>query len=178
MYGEWKDPALVKNAGMPIDPTALAEYAFSKFVSELNLRQKYKYGFCPVTILRFGIIYGPRKNNWSAVESLFNAVRVKDEVHVGTLSTGRCFIHIEDIVSGIVASLGLRGIHVLDLQGPHFVSLGDIIAFSKKLTGRSPKVVETAAKNFNIRNISNQSALSAIKWQPAYDIEKGLASLL
>lgn len=178
VYGEWEDPVLVKDALTPIDPAVLAEYAFSKFVSEVNLRQKYQHGFCPVTMLRFGIIYGPREKNWSAVESLFNAVRTKDEVRVGSLRTGRCFIHIEDIVSGIVASFGLQGIHVLDLQGSQFVSLGDIIDISKKLTGRSPKVLETAADNFNVRNISNQNTLSQIQWRPEYSIEKGLKSLL
>jgi len=34
-----------------------SEYALSKIVSEQNLKQKYEHGFCPVTILRFGIIY-------------------------------------------------------------------------------------------------------------------------
>ena len=38
-----------------------SEYALSKLVSEINLTQKYRQGFCPVTILRFGIVYGPRK---------------------------------------------------------------------------------------------------------------------
>ncbi|MFH0712328.1 MAG: SDR family oxidoreductase, partial [Candidatus Jorgensenbacteria bacterium] len=33
-----------------------SEYALSKLVSEANLRQKYNQGFCPVTILRFGIV--------------------------------------------------------------------------------------------------------------------------
>jgi len=177
VYGEWKDPGLVKDASMPIDPTVLAEYAFSKFVSEINLRQKYQHGFCPVTMLRFGIIYGPREKNWSAVESLFNAVKTKDEIQVGSLRTGRCFIHIEDIVSGIVASIGLKGIHVIDIQGPNFITLQDIIEISKKLTGRSPKVLETATENFNVRNISNQKALSLIQWQPEYGLEKGLISL-
>lgn len=178
VYGEWKDPGLVKDATKPIDATVLAEYALSKFVSEMNLRQKYQYGFCPMTMLRFGIIYGPREKNWSAVESLFNAVKTKDEVQVGSLRTGRCFIHVEDIVNGIIASFGLQGIYTLDLQGPRFVSLGDIIDISKKLIGRSPKVLETNADNFNVRNISNQYTLSKIQWRPEYGLEKGLADLL
>ena len=42
------------------DPINIAnhtsEYALSKLISEANLRQKYAHGFCPTTILRFGII--------------------------------------------------------------------------------------------------------------------------
>jgi UDP-glucose 4-epimerase len=178
VYGEWKDPALVKDASVPIDPTVLAEYAFSKFISEVNLRQKYQDGFCAVTILRFGIIFGPREKNWSAVESLYYAVKNNDEVQVGSRRTGRCFIHVWDIVSGIIASLGLQGIHTLDLQGPQFISLGDIVEVSKKVTRRSPKVVETSAGDFNVRNISNKNTFSQIQWRPEYGLEKGLMSLL
>ncbi len=178
VYGEWKDPSVVKDATAVIDPSVLAEYAFSKFVSEVNLRQKYQHGFCATTMLRFGIIYGPREKNWSAVESLFNAVKTKDEVQVGSLKTGRCFIHVEDIVSGILASLGLQGFHVLDLQGPGFVTLGDIIETSKKILGRSPKVIETAATNYNVRHISAEKTKSIINWRPSFELEGGLRSLL
>jgi UDP-glucose 4-epimerase len=178
VYGEWQD-GTVKDASFPINAASLtSEYAFSKYVSEVNLRQKYNHGFCPVTILRFGIIYGPREKNWSAVESLFNAVQTQDEVRVGALRTARCFIHIDDIVSGIVASLGLKDFHILDLQGSFPISLKDIIEESKNITGRSPKVVETDAANFNIRHVSNKTTLSVLPWKPELDLSKGLQSLL
>jgi len=178
VYGEWKD-GTVKDSSIPINAATLAsEYAFSKYVSEVNLRQKYQHGFCPVTILRFGIIYGPREKNWSAVESLFHAVRTQNEVRVGSLRTARCFIHIDDIVSGIIASLGLKDFHVLDLQGSYLISLEDIIETSKKITGRSPVIVETDAENFNIRQVSNKTTLLVIPWKPELDLEKGLRSLL
>jgi len=178
VYGEWQDGA-VKDASVPINAATLtSEYAFSKYVSEVNLRQKYQHGFCPVTILRFGIIYGPREKNWSAVESLFHAVRSQNEVRVGSLRTARCFIHIDDIVSGIIASLGLKDFHVLDLQGSSPVSLKDIIETSKRITGRSPRVIETDAVNYNIRQVSSKSTLSTIHWKPELDLEKGLRTLL
>ena len=79
-----------------------SEYALSKLVSEQNLRQRFAYGFCDTTILRFGIIYGPRFKNWSAVESLFHAVGTEQEVRIGSRQTGRCFIHVEDIAAGIL----------------------------------------------------------------------------
>src|SRR5208337_4079432 len=97
-----------------------------------------------------------------AVESLFHAVRTQDEVQVGSFRTARCFIHLDDIVSGIIASLGLKGFNILDLQGSHPITLRDIIETSMKITGRSPKVVETAPDNFNIRQVSNKKTLSVI----------------
>lgn len=177
VYGEWQDGS-IKDSATPVNAATLSsEYALSKYVSEANLHQKFLRGFCPVTILRFGIIYGPREKNWSAVESLFHAVRTQDEVSVGSLRTARCFIHIDDIVNGIIASIGLRDFQVLDLQGDSPISLKDIIETSKKITGRSPKVVETAPDNFNIRQVSNRKTLAVIPWRPEYNLEKGLRTL-
>lgn len=179
LYGEWKDASVIKNEDSPLHPHALvSEYAFSKLVSEVNLKQKFLHGFCPVTALRFGIIYGPREKNWSAVESLFNAVKTKDDVQVGSRKTGRCFIHVEDIVSGIIASIGLAGFNIIDLQGDRFITLGDIIEASKKILGRNPSVTETAPENFNIRNVRNAKAVELLKWKPRFGLEDGLRSLM
>jgi len=169
----------IKDENSFIDVSKItSEYAISKLVSETNLRQKYAHGFCPVTILRFGIIYGPREKNWSAVESLFYAVKTKDEVQVGSLKTGRCFIHIEDIVSGIINSLGLRKFDIINLQGSRLITLGDIIDNSKKILGRAPKVVETTPATFNIRNVSNKKAMTLLHWKPSFELEEGLRTLV
>ena len=92
-----------------------SEYALSKIVSEINLKQQFMNKFCSVTILRFGIIYGPRKNNWSAVESIFNQIKNKSEITIGSLKNGRRFIHVSDIADGIIKSIGLNGFNILNL---------------------------------------------------------------
>ena len=58
-------------------------YAITKALGEQYLR--LLRDDLDVTVLRFGIIYGPRPTNWSAVESLFDSVKHKDEVVVGSL---------------------------------------------------------------------------------------------
>ena len=155
-----------------------SEYALSKLVSEMNLKQKYSHSFCSVTILRFGIVYGPRERNWSAVESLFNSVKTKDLIAVGSLKTGRCFIHVWDICSAIVKSIGLRGFNILNVQGDKFITLQDIIECSKMILNKHPQIVESDPKNISAKNISNRRAKEALNWQPEYDLQKGLRSLL
>lgn len=155
-----------------------SEYALSKIVSETNLRQKHQYGFCPITILRFGIIYGPRKSNWSAVESLFNAVNNDKEITVGSLKTGRCFIHISDIVSGIIKSIGLKGFNIINLEGDEIITLRDVIETSKKILNKNPKVFEKNPSDTNVRSISNEKAKKILNWHPEIDLDTGLKSLL
>ena len=155
-----------------------SEYALSKLVSEANLRQKYQHGFCNVTILRFGIIYGPRKSNWSAVESLLHAVNTRNVVEVGSLKTGRCFIHVADIAKGVVNSIGLTGFHIINLQGDRLIRLGEVIEVSRLITGKEPSIVETSPNNISVRNITNKMARTVLNWAPDYDLEKGLKSLV
>lgn len=155
-----------------------SEYALSKLVSEANLRQKYQHGFCPVTILRFGIIYGPRAGNWSAVESLLHAVATQDEVTVGSLGTGRRFIHVSDIAAAVIASVGLDGFEIINIQGPEMVTLRDIIETAKKLLGRNPAVTERATDQVSLRTVSEQKARTLLGWQPTIRLEDGLRTVL
>lgn len=155
-----------------------SEYAFSKYVSEVNLRQQHQHGFCDTAILRFGIIYGPRPGNWAAVESLLNAVATKDEVSVGSLRTGRRFLHIEDIARAVRLSLGLPGFNVINIQGDTLITLGDIIAESKRLTGKNPKVVETNPDKPSIRFVSNVRAKELLGFTPEIGLVDGLKSVM
>ncbi len=154
-----------------------SEYALSKLVSEVNLRQKYQHGFCPVTILRFGIIYGPRKQGGSAIETLFQTIKEKDEIEVGSLRTGRHFIHVLDVVSGIIQSIGLKGFDVVNLEGDNLITLGEVIDASKKILHKNPKIIEKDPANPSIRNISNEKAKKILNWRPEIDLETGLTKL-
>ena len=177
VYGSFKDDK-IKDEESLIDITTLdSEYAFSKLVCESNLRQKFNHGFCPVTVLRLGIIYGPRKKNWSAVEAIFNNVKTQDEIKVGSLKTGRCFINVADIASGIIKSIGLKGYNIINLQGDNLITLNDIIETSKNILNKDPKIIETAKDNVSIRNISNKKAKNILAWQPEIKLEEGLNAL-
>lgn len=168
-----------KGEGNVVDIAKLtSEYALSKLVSEANLRQKFQHGFCPVTILRFGIVYGPRKDNWAAVESLLNAVKTQDEITVGSLKTARRFIHVSDIASGIVAAVGLSGFEIINLQGERLVTLGEVIETAKKLLDRNPKVSERAPEQASIRLVSDARARQLLQWRPGISLSDGLKSVL
>ena len=161
-----------------IDVTRHAsEYALSKFVSEQNLRQKYTHGFCSVTNLRFGIIYGPRTSNWSAVEAVYNAVKNKDVVEVGSLKTGRRFVHVSDTVRGIIASIGTRGYEIINLTADKVITLEDIIRTSERLLGKKVEIREKDPEHASVRNPSNKKAKSLIGWSPQISLEKGLKTL-
>lgn len=155
-----------------------SEYALSKLVSENNLRQQFILGFCPTTILRFGIIYGPRKTNWSAVESILSSVKKKSEVTVGSLRNGRRFIHVSDIAHGIIKSVGITGYNIFNLTGNQVITIKEIIETSQRILDKSVKVIETSPSDVDIRNPSNTKAKRVLGWEPVIDLENGLKTVL
>lgn len=155
-----------------------SEYALSKLISEQNLRQKYQHGFCDTIILRFGIIYGPRPSNWSAVESLFFQVRDKSQLQVGSLQTARSFIHVDDIVEGIIASFPAKGFEIINLQGNALISLGDIITAAQLIWQKKVEIIQSDEHNPNVRNISNLKASKLLGWRASIDLLNGLKSLI
>ena len=154
-----------------------SEYALSKLVSEMNLRQKYQYGFCPVTILRFGILFGTTGEKKTAVESLFLAVKEKDEISVGALASGRCYVHSSDIAAGILSVMGRTGFDIINLSGDKLITLRDIIETAKKILNKNPKVIETAPEKVSASNISNAKAKKILNWSPKVTVEMWLKQL-
>jgi UDP-glucose 4-epimerase len=181
VYGE-VDNSEVQRESSPLDASRLvSEYAITKLAGERLLAAAARRGDIPsVTVLRFGIVYGPRPSNWSAVEMLHHAVAHKDVVEVkGSLSTARRFIHVDDICTGILAAEANApaGFSVFNLSGDRLISLRDVIDESARLTGRTPRVVEGAPAAVSIRNPDNTLARTALGWAPKLDLAHGLETL-
>jgi nucleoside-diphosphate-sugar epimerase len=154
-----------------------SEYALSKLIGEATLRQQYIRGFCDTTILRFGIIYGPRPSNWSAVEAIFDTVRRGEPVRVGSGDTARSFIHVTDIAHGIIKSVGMTGFNVVNLEGRRLIRLAEIAQTSALVLGVSAELIESGGPA-SIRAVSGDRALAMLDWTPTIDLEAGLRSLL
>lgn len=154
-----------------------SEYALSKLVSEMNLKQQFLNGFCNTTILRFGIIYGPREKNWSAVESITSTVKHNDEVTIGSSKTGRRFVHIQDIIQGIILSIGIGGFNIFNLTGDKIITLNEIIKTSEQLYNKSIIINEKNPSSISLRNPSNNKAKKILNWKPEINLEEGLKTI-
>lgn len=176
VYGD-AGPALIDETS-PIDAAALSgEYAVTKLAGERWLAMAHERSGVAVTVLRFGIIYGPRPANWSAVEALDNAVRTRDVVQVGSLATARRFVHVADIAAGIAASVGRTGFEIFNLTGDRPITLGEVIAESARVHGRRPVVGEREPGRASVRNACNAKAGRLLGWRPRIELPEGLQSL-
>ena len=179
VYGDVKNDA-VQTEEATLDIARIrSEYAATKMAGEAVVRLGVESGDLPsASILRFGIIYAARRENWSAVEALVNNVLKKDVITVGCLGTARRFIHVADIVNGIMASFGRPGFEVLNLSGDHLVTLEEIIETAKRVSGRSPKVEESQPGQASVRNPVNDKIKSTLDWEPSVPIEAGIRGLV
>lgn len=160
-----------------INPVRLkSEYALSKLVSEINIKQKYDTNFCEVAILRFGIIYGSRKIG-TAIESIFSKIYNDEELSIGSSDTGRCFIHVDDIVQGIISSINLNGFNVLNIVGDEFITLADIIEVCDKIVKKNTEYLVLNSGNIDQRKISNNLAKVKMGWSPKVDLSHGISLL-
>lgn len=178
VYGDVANDA-VQSEETVIDPAAVRnEYAATKLAGEMALNVAVRRGLEGGTVLRFGIVYGPRKANWSAVEALVNTARTSDTVTVGSLATARRFIHVRDIASGITAALGRSGFEIFNLAGDRLVTLGDVIEAARSRLGKQLQVAERDASAISIRNPVNDKVKRELRWAPQTSLQDGVAELL
>lgn len=174
VYGDVSNDA-VQTEDQPIDLGAIqGSYAVSKLVGENVLRLS---GVPNVTVLRFGIVYGPRTKNWSAVESLLDKVLRGESVSVGSAHTSRRFIFVTDLCAGIEAALGRKGFEIFNLTGDQNVTLGDVVQTAAHAFGKTPAFAETASDQPSVRNPPNSKAREALQWHPRVSLEAGLCEV-
>ena len=155
-----------------------SEYAITKLVGEQMLRLACERTAWAATVLRFGIIYGRRPANWSAVEQLFFAARDKETIEVGSARTARRFIHVSDICRGIIAAIGRSGYEIFNLSGDSLITLGEIVETGAKIWGTRPSLIEKNPTAISLRDPRNTKALNVLSWAPQLDLATGLRSLI
>ena len=149
-------------------------YAMTKLFGESLIRIDSKV---PHTILRFGIVYGPRFPPGSAAESIAWKIHSDEVVKVGSKNTARRFIHVNDLISGILKCIEIGpsflNQKIINLSGAELVSLDDVANASNEILKKSTQIIETGGTS-SIRNPVNALAFELLGWKPKIDLKVGL----
>jgi nucleoside-diphosphate-sugar epimerase len=153
-------------------------YAISKLVGESLIRTSSEI---PYTLLRFGIIYGPRALPGSSAESLALKVFNNEEISVGSANTARRFIYVDDLVEGIlkVVELGASKMNSLpiNLAGSELISLSKVVETVNRLLGKSISVID-GGKQASIRNPLINLSIEKLGWSPKTDFSTGIQNCI
>ena len=175
VYGSFKNNE-IKSIISKIDIEKLdSSYAKTKAIMERIITSSEKLNY---SILRFGIIYGKKISNYSAVESIVEQVKNKSVITVQSKKTSRSFIHIDDIISAIICSLKLRGRYILDVQGPYPVNLEKLIKYTSNFINKRVKIIEKNKKNSSIKLIDSSLSNKILNFKPKISIERGISEIL
>jgi UDP-glucose 4-epimerase len=153
-------------------------YAISKLVGESIVRTQAKI---PFTCLRFGIVYGPRSKPGSSIESLALKIHNDEEITVGSKLTARRFIYINDLISGIIATINLGDRYIIDgplnLAGNSLVSLQDVLETTNLILKKNKEIV-SENKPPSIRNPVSSKAKVLLDWNPDTNLSVGIKNCL
>jgi len=150
-------------------------YAISKFIGE-KIVKNYSKNF-KVTILRFGIIYADRTKAGSAIETLVNLIKKSNVVEVGSVKTSRRFIHIDDIVEGIILAYKRKVTGIFNLTGDKDINLKKIIYATQKYLNKKVKIIQKESTKKSIKKVSNLKAKKIMVWSPKINLSNGIEKL-
>ena len=153
-------------------------YAISKLVGESILRTTSDI---PYSILRFGIVYGPRKTPGSAAESLALKAYMSQDIEVGSPLTSRRLIYVDDLIEAILRVVEFGPVSdsgtPLNLSGDELISLSRIVLSVNEMFNTSSQVTDLG-KKASIRNPSNSRAKTLLEWEPRTDFSTGIKQCL
>jgi UDP-glucose 4-epimerase len=158
----------------------LTPYGATKAAAEMLLSSySAAYGMAGCA-LRFANVYGPgMKAKDRIVPRLMRAARDGHGVQVyGDGTQARDLVHVDDIVAGILLAwrASCRGPLILGAGEP--VTVNDIIAAARAITGAPIPVEYVPAKQGEMPAvIVDISAARALGYRPAHDLKSGLATV-
>ena len=128
----------------PVDHP-ISPYAATKKAGELICHAYGHIHRLPIACLRFFTVFGPRQRPDLAISKFLNLLARNEPIPMfGDGSTSRDYTFIDDIVTGIRASMRRAesggGYRIYNLGGNHPVSLKDMIATIESVTGRKAQV--------------------------------------
>ncbi len=158
----------------------LTPYGATKAAAEMLLGSYVNCYDITGAALRFSNVYGPgMAEKDSFIPRLMRAGRDGEGVQVrGDGSMLRDVVHVDDIVQGMLAAWRARHNGPLILGAGHSVSVSDMVATARRVTGAAiPAEHVPVGKGEMPAVVLDISAATALGYQPAYDLEAGMATV-
>ncbi len=153
-------------------------YTATKLASEYYCQAYAKLYGMGVTILRYGIPYGPRARG-GAVVPIFVSKILKGEplTIAGDGSQYRRFVYVEDLAEGNVLALkSIAKNKIYNLDGKEKITIKQIVDTTQKITGITAKTetIPPRPGDFGGKVVSSELAKKELDWEPRTSFEQGL----
>ena len=160
--------------------TAINPYSAAKLCAEVSLRslEKHYGGSTRLTVMRYGIPYGPGMRLHAVMPSFVSRMLAAEELVVnGSLDVGRPFLHVRDLAQGNVRLLDAPP-GTYNVSGESLVTLRQIIDELALIFGRDPIVrVENQRSIDTAAEFPAIDRMRALGWQPRVPLREGLIEM-
>nr|WP_269448587.1 NAD-dependent epimerase/dehydratase family protein [Metabacillus kandeliae] len=162
----------------------LAPYGVSKLSVEKYLDMAHKLYGIDYTILRYGNVYGPRQDalGEGGVIAIFAEAFSKGQAPAiyGDGEQTRDFIYVEDVAAANVKALTSGHNQVLNVSSNEKITIKELFFLMNEISGNdfSPEYREERSGDIRESVLCNKETISALKWEPAVSLPKGLESTL
>jgi UDP-glucose 4-epimerase len=162
----------------PLRPVSF--YGLSKKAAEEYIRLFHERFGLSYIMFRYANIYGPRQGAFGegGVVSIFMERMIKGEpVNIeGDGGATRDYLYVGDVARANVAALESPAVGTFNLSTQTEISVNELFATMKQLTGYSHDAVTVAARVGDIyrSSLKNERVLTALPWRPETSLEEGL----
>ena len=160
----------------PISP-----YAASKYALEVLSKTHVNLHGGHVSCLRFFTVYGPRQRPEMAMHKFMDLIAKGESVPMfGDGRTARDYTYIDDIVSGVIATLDRPdGFKVYNLGGDRVVHLDELIATIGRIVGREPVIQKLPMQPGDVPLTNADLTISSAElgYDPQTTLEAGLEAM-
>jgi len=178
IYGEPLETPSVED-GL-INPTDL--YAMSKAGGEYIVKMWGLKGL-KFNILRFGTVYGQSTDKEMrqdmAIQKFLQAAIEKKGINItGDGTQNRNFIHIDDLVNGLVLVNEKKVIgETINFAGSEKISIQDIANYALGFGVTGITNIAPRKDDFHDQDVSNEKAKRLLGWQPQIYFDEGIKSM-
>ena len=152
-------------------------YTATKLAGEYYCRSYSKLYGIDVTILRYGIPYGPRARDGAVIPIFVRKAALGEPLTIaGDGSQFRKFVYVEDLAEGNVLALqSIAKNKTYNLDGIEKITIKEIAETVQKIIG-DVKIEYIPARpgDFSGKEISSEKAKSELDWEPRIKFEEGL----
>ena len=158
----------------PLAPTEV--YAESKSEAERLFYDKLDRH----AILRLATFYGPNMRTSLATSIFIEALKNDEQIHIhGTGLQTRCYTHVDDIASGIIAVMDSQKNGIYNISSDEEMNVIDLIELISELMGKRANTIHVDDRfgQINKSKISSKK-LQNLGWKPKYDLISGLKTCI
>jgi len=153
-------------------------YTSSKIASEMICHNYHQLYGVPITVLRYGIPYGPRMR-----EELLIPVFLKKALTGETLTISgkgdqfRKFVYVTDLARAHLLAMNARAENeTYNLEGAHRVTVLEVAEGIRRLVGDQVRIEFTPERpgDFGGKEVIAEKAREELAWEPTIEFEEGL----